>query len=145
MVLHVIELYLIVLYAIHNGIACYFIVLHGIVLHGVVQFIQRAGELPRSASSHFVLRLKGQHTNTIRNKNQKNSDCETSLLVWRGKAKWPKQLLENPENQNAYDADDYIVDADDVDADGVYAGDDEAVQFTRGLKTSSFNMFDEYL
>ena len=34
MVLHVIELYSIVLYAIHNGIAWY-----SIVLHGVVQFI----------------------------------------------------------------------------------------------------------
>ena len=33
MVLHVIELYLIVLYAIHNGIGCYFIVLHGTALY----------------------------------------------------------------------------------------------------------------
>ena len=41
----------------------FFMVLHGILLfcmvlhrlHGVVQLIWRAGELPRSASSHFLV------------------------------------------------------------------------------------------
>ena len=41
-----------------HGILLFCMVLHR--LHGVVQLIWHAGELPRSASSHFVRRVKCQ-------------------------------------------------------------------------------------
>jgi len=45
-----------------HGIALHRIAWHCMVLqrlHGVVQLIWRAGELPRSASSHFLLLMQG--------------------------------------------------------------------------------------
>ena len=51
-----------------HGIALHRIAWHCMVLqrlHGVVQLIWRAGELPRSASSHFNMNLKLASSRTV--------------------------------------------------------------------------------
>ena len=70
-----------------HGITLHRIAWHCMVLqrlHGVVQIIWRAGELPRSASSHFFKTGKLQYSCQMSTNNDQQIVCQIPYLRYKG-------------------------------------------------------------